>query len=101
MARVDKLAQWIAQDILRAQGVTRTPDAMASVMPVSYNLASGFLGALGAVIGDMGDELARGTGGQVRHPVPGLAELLAALDFRQWADQMAGEQQESERQEAV
>jgi hypothetical protein len=105
MARADRVARWVACDILAGQGVARTPEAMASVMPVSYNLAAGFLGALRSVIADMADELARGPAGVPRHPVPGLAELLAALDVRAWEDQLAGEaqvvHQGSEQREAL
>lgn len=58
MARIDRVARWVAVDILAERGVARTPAAMRSVMPVSYVVAEGVLRALGEMTGDLAAELA-------------------------------------------
>ncbi len=75
MARADRLAQWIARDLLAAEGAPRTPDSMASVMRVSYRLADAALQAVGELVREIAAELA----GQ------SVAESRAAAE-RQLAD---------------
>lgn len=85
VARVDRLAQWIASDILRAEGVTRTPDSMAAVMRVSYRLADAGL----AAVGELTREIAAELSGQRVPVVPGIGDQLAELDLRAWEAQFA------------
>lgn len=86
MARVDKLARWIAAGLLREQGVTRTPDTMAGVMPVSYRLADAAVEAISEIVAELAAELA----GKPRADAGDqLAWLVAAMDLRQWESQFA------------
>ena len=85
MARVDRLARWIARDLLREEGVDRTPDAMAAVMRTSYRLADAALDAVGELVREIAAELA----GERVPVLPGVADQLAAMDVRYWESQFA------------
>lgn len=61
MARIDRMARWIASDILRECGVEKTPASTRAVLPVCYVFAEGVLQALGELTGEMAGELAGAT----------------------------------------
>ncbi len=87
MARIDRVARWIARDILAERGVEETPAAVAALLPVSYAVAEGVVKALSAVVGDMAAELAGATV-VIRCPV--AAGRLAA-DLEAWEAEMTSE----------
>lgn len=87
MARIDRVARWIASDILRARGVEKTPATMRAMLPVSYVFAEGVLRALESMTGEMAEELAGGMA-VICCPAPagGQAEGVDMADFEaEWS----------------
>lgn len=82
MARIDRVARWIASDILRERGVEKTPASMRAMLPVAYVFAEGVLRALDSMTGEMAEELAGGMA-VICCPVPagGQAGSVDMADF--------------------
>jgi len=87
VARLDRVARWIAADILRERGVEKTPASMSAVMPVSYVFAEGVMRALGEMATEMAAELAGATA-VIRVPVPAGA-WFAGEDLAAWEAELS------------
>jgi len=89
--RINKLALWLAKDILRERGVAPGPDAMSAVLPVCYVVAQGVEMALREMAAELAVELA---GGQavIRIPVyAGTRPVEVEIDPADLADLAAWE----------
>ena len=93
MARIDRVARWIASDILRARGVEKTPASMRAVLPVSYVFAEGALRSLSELTGELAEELAGATA-VILVPVGGKA--AGWRDLAEWEDEFSREGPEPE-----
>jgi hypothetical protein len=80
--RVDRVAQWIAADILRAYDVPRSPGAMGAAAPLAYKLADAVLAAVGEIVGEIAAELAKGV-------VPAVGDQVTEMDIRVWETELA------------
>lgn len=98
MARIDRLARWLAADILRERAVPKTPAAMASVLPLSYVLAEGVSKALAEVAAEFAAELTGATA-VIRLPVaagPPVAVDVDPWDLAVWECELDGARLEND-----
>lgn len=76
MARADRIARWLARDILRERGAEKTPAAMAAMMPLCYALAEGALRAFAEVAAEIGADFAGPAADRLPVPASVKADLI-------------------------